>query len=465
MFADSPRCRIAAAISSLLMLPPQIAVSSSFGLLEQSSSRLGTAFAGTAAAADDATTLFYNPAGLTQLESAEVTLVASGIYIESSFENAGSQPALGQQLGVEGGNAGGWNAIPSAYLALPLSETFAAGLAFNVPFGLSLDYERGWMGRFQALRSEIETFNFNPSIAWQPSESFSVGIGLNHQRAQAELTNAVNYSAVVAQGLQQLVAAGQLSPALVPTLLGANAGLEGTTVLRGHDTAWGFNVGLLFIAPTGTRIGLSYRSALDYEIEGSVRFAPPTATNPVGSGIIAAAGTPGAPLASGRALVDLKLPDSAIVSVQHPITSKLSLLADAAWTGWSSIQELRVRRDTGEVISVTPEEWEDTWRFAVGATYELHPSLLLRAGVAVDSTPVPGSTRTARLPDADRTWVALGARWRASDAVEINAGYAHLFSDDVRLQQNAGSTAANGFLIGEQTSGVDIISVQAAYKF
>jgi long-chain fatty acid transport protein len=465
MSADPLRCRVVAAISALLVLPPQLASSSSFGLLEQSASRLGTAFAGTAAAADDATTLFYNPAGLSQLESAEATLVASGIYIESAFEDAGSQPALGQPLGSEGGNAGGWNAVPSAYLALPLSENFAAGLALNVPFGLSLDYGRDWIGRFQALRSEIQTYNFNPSIAWQPNESFSIGIGLNHQRAQAELTNAVNYTAVVAQGLQQLAAAGQLSPALLPTLIGANAGLEGTTILRGDDTAWGFNIGLLFTAPTGTRIGLSYRSALDYEIEGSVRFVPPTATNPVGAGIIAAAGASGAALANGRASVDLKLPDSAILSVQHPITSKLALLADAAWTGWSSIQELRVRRDSGEVLSVTPEQWEDSWRFALGATYELHQSITLRAGVAVDSTPVPAATRTARLPDADRTWVAVGARWEASDAVEINAGYAHLFSDDVQLQQNAGSTAANAFLIGEQTSAVDIISVQAAYKF
>jgi long-chain fatty acid transport protein len=465
MLTDSSRCRIAAAISALLVLPPQIALSSSFGLLEQSASRLGTAFAGTGAAADDATTVFYNPAGLTRLESAEAAIVASGIYIESSFEDAGSQPALGQPLGGEGGNAGGWNAVPSAYLALPFSETIAAGLAFNVPFGLSLDYERDWIGRFQALRSEIQTYNFNPSIAWQPNESFSVGIGLNYQRAQAELTNAVNYSAVVAQGVQQLALAGQLSPALVPTLVAANAGLEGTTVLRGHDSAWGFNVGVLFVAPTETRIGLSYRSALDYEIEGSVRFTPPTATNPIGAGIIAATGASGAPLASGRASVDLELPESATLSVQHPVTSKFALLADAAWTGWSSIQELRVRRDTGEVISVTPERWKDTWRFALGATYELQPSITLRAGVAVDQTPVPASTRTARLPDADRTWVALGARWQASETIEINAGYAHLFSDDVQLQQNAGSTAANAWLIGEQTSAVDIISLQAAFKF
>ena len=455
---------VAAAVSAALLFPPSTAWSSSFALLEQSAARLGNAFAGTGAAADDASTAFYNPAGLTHLTSAEVSLALSGIYIESSFENSASLPALGQPLGSDGGNAGGWNAVPAAYLALPLAENLAAGVAFNVPFGLALEYDPPWIGRYQAIKSEIQTYNFNPSIAWAPNETFSVGIGLNFQRAQAELTSAVNYSAVIAQGVQQLALAGQLPAAQVPALIAANAGLEGTTRLRGHDTAWGYNIGVLFTAPTGTRIGLSYRSSLEYEIEGSVQFSPPTISTAVGSAVIAAAAAGRGPLANGRALVDLELPDNATLSLQHPF-EKFALVADVAWTGWSSIQELRVRRDTGEVISITPEEWENTWRFAIGASYDFSDQVTLRAGVARDETPVPAATRTARLPDADRTWIALGARWRANDAMHIDVGYAHLFSDDVNVDQDADNASLNGLLNGEQSSGVDIISVQAAYKF
>jgi long-chain fatty acid transport protein len=466
-FADSlpHRHSLACAISVVLLSNAGAAWSSSFALLEQSSSRLGTAFAGTGAAADDATTLFYNPAGISWLEAPETTLAASAIYIDSSFENAASQPGLGQPLGSEGGNAGGWNAVPAAYFVLPLSRQIALGFGVNVPFGLSLEHDRDGIGRYQALRSEIKTYNFNPTVAWRPSERFSVGVGLDYQRVQAELTNAVNYSAVVGQGLQQLVAAGQLPASQVPALLAADANLEGSTSLRGDDAAWGFNVGVLYVAPTGTRVGLSYRSAMDYEVEGTVRFVAPAAATPIGNQIIGAARASGATLADGRASVDLELPDNATLSVLQPLTAKIALLADVAWTGWSSIQELRVQRDTGQVVSVTPEEWKDTWRVAFGATFELADAWTLRAGLARDETPVPASTRTARLPDSDRTWVAFGAQWRAHEALVIDAGYAHLFAGDVRIEQNAGNAALYGSLSGAQATAIDIVSMQLAYRF
>jgi long-chain fatty acid transport protein len=111
------------------------AFASGFALLEQSASRLGSAFAGTAAAADDASTIFYNPAGLAKLEGTQLLVVASGISISSEFNNSGSQAALGQSLGNEGGDAGDWNAVPAVYLAVPLNEQFAFGFGVNAPFG------------------------------------------------------------------------------------------------------------------------------------------------------------------------------------------------------------------------------------------------------------------------------------------------------------------------------------------
>lgn len=440
------------------------AFASGFALLEQSASRLGTAFAGTAAAADDASSVFYNPAGLAKLQETQLLVVASGISISSEFNNTGSQAALGQSLGNEGGDAGDWNAVPAAYVALPLNDELAFGFGVNAPFGLKLEYGDPWMGRFQALKSEIKTYNFNPSLAWRVNDQLSFGIGANYQRIQAELTNAVNYTAVIAQVLQGRAVAGQLPPALVPGLITANAGLQGTTGVRGDDDAWGFNAGVLYEFSPDTRIGLSYRSKLDYTLEGSVQFAPPTTTDPVGAPIIAAVSAPGAQLGSGPARVDLELPDSAIASLYHRV-GKVELLADLAWTGWSSIQELRIVRDTGTVLSVTPERWEDTWRYAVGATYQLSDQIKLRGGLAYDETNVPDSTRTARLPDADRRWVALGAQWNPGGSFVIDVGYAHLFTDDAALSQDEGNAAARGFVLGEQQSSIDIVSAQLSYKF
>lgn len=432
--------------------------------MEQSASRLGTAYSGTAAAADDASTIFYNPAGMAKLTESQFLVVASGVLISSEFNNQNTQPAFGQPLGNEGGDGGGWNAIPALYFATPLNDRFAVGLGVNAPFGLKLEYDDGWMGRFQALNSEITTYNFNPSLSWRASEQLSFGLGVNYQRIQAELTNSVNYTAVVAQGLQGLVAAGQLPASQVPGLLAANAALEGNTSLRGDDGAWGFNAGVMFEFSPETRVGLSYRSTIDYTLEGGVRFRPATTANPIGAAIIAGASAPGGTLATGPATVDLKVPDIATASLYHRV-GKVELLADVAWTGWSSIQELRVVRDTGVVLQVTPERWEDAWRYAFGATYQLNERWKLRGGVAYDETHVPNDNRTARLPDEDRTWVAIGAQWNPGGSVVVDVGYAHLFVDEASISQNDGNAAARGFLLGEQESSVDVVSAQVAYKF
>lgn len=454
---------IATAVTAAIAVPGKT-FAAGFALLEQSGSRLGSAFAGTTVVTEDASVMFYNPAGLAKLEGTQLAAVVSGIALSSEFNNRNSQPAFGHALGTEGGDAGDWNAVPSVYFAIPINDDLSFGFGFNVPFGLKLEYSADWIGRFQAINSEIQTYNFNPALAWEINDVVTIGIGANYQRIQAELTNDVNYTAVIAQGAQQLAEAGQLDAALVPGIIAANAGLEGGTRVRGDDSTWGFNIGVLFQLSPDTRLGLAYRSTSDYEVEGSVRFDPVTATDPfgVGQGILnaAAAGR----LAPGPISVDLELPDTATASLSHRI-GRIELLADIAWTGWSSVQELRIVRSGGEVLSVTPEEWDDTWRFAVGASYEMSDSLKLRAGLAYDETPVPDSTRTARLPDTERTWVAIGAQWKLSDAFTLDAGYAHLFSDDVPLDQDQDSIPTYGLLNGEQESAVDIVSVQATYRF
>ena len=141
-----------AALLAATAIGPGTAGASGFALLEQSASRLGTAFAGTAAAADDATTLFFNPAGMTLIEGNQLAAgLASGIEITSEFSNAGSTAAFGQPSGGTGGDAGGWNFVPGVYLTTPLTDDVTIGLGINAPFGLQLVYEDGWVGRFQAV--------------------------------------------------------------------------------------------------------------------------------------------------------------------------------------------------------------------------------------------------------------------------------------------------------------------------
>lgn len=451
--------------TAALVLGPVVAQASGFSLLEQSASRLGTAFAGTAVAADDATTNYFNPAGLVELDAPETVVVASGVKIASRFHDRQSQPAFGQPLGGQGGDAGGWNFVPSAYVAAPISERLAIGFAVNAPFGLKLEYEPGWLGRFQALNSEITTTNFNPSIAWRVNDRLAIGAGISYQRLQAELTNAVNYTAVVAQGVQQMVALGQLAPEAAPAVIAANLALEGGARVRGDDGAWGFNVGLMLDLSDATRIGLAYRSGMTYEVEGTVHFTTPAVTEAVGAAIVATASAAGGPLASGPVSVDLDLPDTVLLSLRQKLGERTELLADIGWTGWSSIPELRVVRDSGAVVSVTPEKWRDVMRYAIGGTYEVSPSLKLRAGLAYDGTEVPDGTRTPRLPDPVRKWLAVGAHWHATESIMLDFGYAHLLGDDADLDQDDGNVAAYGLVNGAQKSSIDIVSTQFVYRF
>ncbi|HEX2492974.1 MAG TPA: outer membrane protein transport protein [Steroidobacter sp.] len=442
---------------------PSLANASGFALLEQSGSRLGTAFSGTTAAADDATTNYFNPAGLSRLQRPELIVIASGVGLSSEFDDQGSQAAFLQTLGGTGGDAGDWNFVPSAYVAWPINTKFALGFGVNAPFGLVTEYDAGWEGRFQALRSEIKTYNFNPSLSWRVNDGFSIGVGVSYQRLDAELTSSVNYSGVVAQAVQQLVAAGQLPPVLAPSIIAANTGLEGEARVRGDDSDWGFNIGLLFEPTQTTRIGLAYRSSIEYTVSGTVQFSEPTAANLVGRGIVAIVSAPGSVLGDGPVSVDVEVPESAIASLRQAF-GRFALLADVGWTAWSSVEELRIVRDEGAVVSVTPERWDDAWRFALGGEYEFSDAFLLRAGIARDDSAVPDETRTPRLPDAQRDWIAIGARWRPSQSMAFDFGYAHLFSDDVPLNPPANG-AANGVLIGEQESYVDVVSAQFTYRF
>lgn len=421
---------------------------SGFALAEQNTSALGNSYAGAAASAEDASTIFFNAAGMTKLDEPAIAVSAIGIDIRSEFHNTASQAALGQTLGNEGGDAGGTSMVPAAYFAMPVGM-MRFGLGVNAPFGLKTEYDSSWMGRFQAVKSEVKTINVNPSFAFKFSEAFSLGIGADYQTIDAELTSAINYTALVAQ----------VSPALVS----ASAGLQGATKVEGDDSAWGWDIGALLTPVEGTRVGVSYRAAIKYHVTGNATSTAPASGNVQVAGIIAAARA-GA-LADGPVVLDIELPASARVSLTHDLGDAFELLADVQWTEWSSIQELRVKRPDGTTLSLTPEAWENTWRYALGANFRLNDAWKLRGGVAYDEAPVPDATRTPRLPDGDRKWVSVGAQWRLSESMKLDASYAHLFVSDAGLDQNAGSTSAYGLLNGEQRSNINILGVQLSVNF
>jgi long-chain fatty acid transport protein len=263
------------------------------------------------------------------------------------------------------------------------------------------------------------------------------------------------------------VAGGLIPPAAAPTLIGAAAGLESDVKITGNDSGWGWNVGALWQADPQTRYGAAYRSKIKFDVRGSVNITNPSAIGPLPPtlapvGALIASGV-NAALASGDVTLAIEMPDTANVSVFRTINDRWDVMADVQYTGWSSIQELRVVRSTGVSLPPTPENFRNTWRGSVGANYRYNDYWTLRGGLAYDQSPVRDAQRTPRLPDNDRTWVAVGAQYKFSPAIALDFAWAYIFVRDPSINQNAGSTAASGLISGSYKSNVNIVGLQLTY--
>src|SRR6202040_3791355 len=239
------RTRLATAVGSAVLSLAAghagVAYGSAFALQEQSGSGWGNAFAGGAAAAEDAATIFTNPAGMSRLTNMQVVGAGSLICLQAKFSDNGSLPAAFQTLGGNGGDAGSCNVVPALYLAAPINSQWSVGIGANVPFGLKTEYDSDWIGRFQAVKSKIETINVNPAVSFKASDMVTIGGGANYQHIKAGLTPRVNYAGAIAQA----AAIGQVPPAAAGPIRAAYAGAQSDVRINGNDGAWGWNIGVL----------------------------------------------------------------------------------------------------------------------------------------------------------------------------------------------------------------------------
>jgi long-chain fatty acid transport protein len=431
---------IGSSVAAALLAMAGNASASGFALLDQSASGMGNAYAGGAAIAEDASTIFYNPAGLSRLSGKQIVVGMNAIRPSAKFNDTDSVPAaLQPAAGGNGGDAGSWVPVPNGYFAMEITPQLKAGVGLNAPFGLKTEYDPNWIGRFQAIKSKMEAVSLMPTISWQPSDAVSLGFGLNYQRIKGDLTSAINYSAAAfaAGGAGLMAAIG-------------GAGVEGQTLLSGNDNSWGYNLGALFNLTPRTRVGLSYRSGIKHSLTGSVTFTNRPA-------LLAAA------LPDGPVTLDIKLPDSFSVSMFHKLDDKWDVMADATRTGWSSFQQLKVVRTTGATLLTVPENWRDSWRVAVGGSHHYDEQWTARMGMAYEQTPIPDAFRTARIPDADRFQVALGGQYKPGRDSAIDFGYTHLFVKNASIADRQG--AAGGDLIGTYKNSADLLSVQYVHGF
>lgn len=463
------RSRIRTAVAALVfMLGAAPAFGAGFQLNETSASGLGTSFAGGAAAAEDAATLWSNVAGMSRIRTTQVVGAIHLVTPSLKFGNDASAAAASQPLGGEGGDAGGLNVIPNLYVVAPINRDWSVGVGMNSPFGLVTEYDDGWIGRFQAIKSSIKTINVNPGVSWKPASGIALGLGLNAQHMSAEFTNQFNYSAA----LLNAAALNGIAPgsATFNAIAQATPGLESGARVKGSDTAYGWNAGVLWEINDNMRVGAQYRSAISYRLTGDATFSNPVPVVPAPLAAVVGA------LAAGvntKALYDtgisaeVKLPPIVNLSYFGKLSDRWDLLADAQWTGWSTIETLTFVRTDGTTLQSTPENFKDAWKVAVGANYRYSDALMFRGGLAIDQSPVRTEYRTPRLPDADRTWLSAGLRYTVNSKTNIDVGAAYLFVKHATIDDsgNPPSTAAYGLLNGHYNNNTVIVSAQASYSF
>ena len=425
---------------SLFLISTGSAFAAGFGLVEQSVSGLGNAFSGGAASAEDASTIFFNPAGLTHLQDQQLILGAHVIMPSVKFHNEGSTHVTGMPLsGGNGGNGGVTKAIPNLYYSRKVSDKFSVGLGINSPFGLATKYDRDWVGRYHAIESDLLTVNINPTIAYKITDQLSFGAGFDVQYLKAKLTSAVDF--------------GTIGYSLgVPGLLPQNN--DGFVKLKGDSWGVGYNLGLLYEFSKNTRIGAAYRSAIDQDLGGTADFQH----------------VPAALKSAFRDTnvdADITLPDSLSVSFFHQFNPHWMVMADFTWTDWKHFKDLTVNFESKQPASVTTENWQDSYRYSLGVSYLPDDNWTVRVGTAYDTSAVPdASHRTPRIPDSDRIWAACGLGYKLSSMFNVDLSYAHLFVNDPEIDKTAtGEDQLRGALKGTFDAHIDILSAQLTWKF
>ncbi|WP_300394345.1 outer membrane protein transport protein [Henriciella sp.] len=417
----------------------------SFAINEYSTSDLGRANAGRVTQTQDASAAFGNPALLPAFERPEITVGASQILGNAEFDDQGSTDALGNPLG---GNTDGFLSdatVPHGHAVYPLTERLSLGLSISAPFGLATEYERDWPGRYQALESELETININPSVGFALTDTFSVGAGISAQRIDARLTSAIDFGAVCFS---------QSDPLTCTTAGVVPQGADGLTEIEGDDWSYGWNAGLAWMPHPDVTIGLHYRSEVQHDIEGSADF-----TVPANAGFLTATGaftdTPGS--------ASLDLPASTELGVKWRASERATFYANAQWTEWSSIEELRVEFENPvQPDSVEELNYEDAGRYGVGVDYELSEGWMVRAGYALDESPTQAQFRTARIPDNDRHIIAMGATWSPNEDWSVDAAF-----NRVQIEETDFDRAGNfgDRVVGEYSGHADVMSVSAKRRF
>lgn len=410
-------------ISGAAFVTAQDANAAGFYIQEQSVSALGSAFAGSTTSVRDASTIYFNPAGMTRLDGPQANLGVHLLIPDSDLDDTGSTILAAPVSPADSDNPYDPTPVPNAYIAYPwMNGQLWTGLGVSAPFGLGSDYGDDFFGRYDSIETELKVINVSPVVAFQATPWLSLGGGVDIQYADAKLTSAVN------DGIQ-----------------------EGRSRLEGDDVSYGFNLGILATPIAGTDIGFSYKNGVNHELDGEIEVSGLSGLNPAAPNF----------LVDGTA--DLDLPDMYTLGAAHDLNDKWRIMGQVTYFNWSEFEDITAISDAGATISQVVQDYDNTFAFAVGAEYEWTPEWTVRAGYQFDQTPTNDNFRTSRTPDGDRNWFALGATYNINEQFSLDmAGvYIDVADEEINVTRNSGAA-----VVSADTEGsVGILSLGLNYKF
>lgn len=435
------------------------AAASGFQLREQSVKNLGKSNAGSAVG-KDAATVSLNPAAMTNLTTNTFQADVTVIDLTAEFNGGGSVLGVPQAplAGGNGGDPGDPTVVPNMSAVFPMKgalEGLTLGASIGAPFGLATEYEDGWVGRYRALNSDVTAIDLTLSAAFKASDGVSIGFGLVYERAEAILSKAIDFGTAICAS-----AAPGGAACFNPAFPIKPQQQDGHFEVSGDSTSIGYIVGAQIAPNDRLAIGVSHRSEIKHDLEGTLDFDVPAAAAAVlGSARMAA-------YTDDEGGARLVTPAITTVSIKYGFTDNFRVLADYQSTGWSSLHDVTITRDNGTVVGSEPFEWEDTDFYSLGAEFDLSDAFTLRGGIGKDESPTNDTHRTPRLPDNDRTLYSIGATWNMSENMSIDAAYQRIEIDSPVVALGVDPASANLSTLNGTFSGhANLFGVSMQYRF
>ena len=417
------RILTAGAATAVLLGAVEGARAGAFQLREQSAAGLGQGFAGVAAGVGGLSSMFWNPATMTDFAGWQSSWNINGIFGNSKTTTLpGTFPAFTGPTFANSGDIAQDALLPASYSSYQFNDHLWLGLAVNSPYGLVTKHNPHWSGGFYGQTSKVISTDISPTIAYKVNEWLSVAAGAQIEYFKTRLTSL-------------------RPPTFVPI-----------TQLEGNSWGFGYTLGVTLKPFAGTEIGIGYRSQVRQNLKGSLQNA---------------AGLPA--FVSIRS--NLTLPDELTIGVNQRVTEKLSLSAGFEWTHWALFTSFPVRSAaTGATITNLGFRYRDGWYASIGGAYQWNEALTLRAGLGYERTPVSDTVRGVRLTDNDRVFTSLGLGYKWNDKLSFDVSYAHGFVKRAPITVN--SVANPNFnplaplpYVGSNKTSIDIVSLGLNYRW